>query len=661
MLKRLHYISVQLPALLLVLACGLVACGCSSDTDEPQPGPDPAREVVGTLGFYINMGDTFGSSRAGTSRTSRTPTDGPYDPGSGYENYIDFNGGDVHLYAFTGNNTENTGKENVLYQEITGITVIPVEPYESDPTIIKRYYYVTFPVTREFKEYFEKNSLKLVMLANWGTYPHVAARPEASGSSTAAETDALQPDAATIKDLVTSSDAAVMEYSYRSPVTPSTLGTGEGKHLIPLFGVNDFGIVTDLVSGSAKWLGTLNLLRAFAKVEVYDAPDSPVHIKAAYITRHKTKLYKAPKNVFDEGDYVKGSYGPDYGNAPSVPADPEDLTDRYSGSNDFESIDRIPMEKIAIPSDSEDGDGANDADSRHRFVVYVPEYRNVLNGSKRSDDARMRIRLEYDEKELDENGQQKQYYIDIAEYKFSNATQKSEVENYLNVCRNYWYKFEIKKTTRIMNVVADIQPYAEINLNPPFGLDRDNEGHIVIKRYDDGTYDILDDEGNTVRKDKDGDVVIKVFSDGTLLCRETVYKDYIHDHSEVDYVYPFEKDYSGGNMIIIRQISSGGTFHGDIDKDHDHGVDDRPMFILDKKGDFYYVIYDSEGKQTLSPNDSKGDKILQVNGFQFRNKDDMRKYIGSYVVELEDGTQELRYYKDGSRLDWDEGVPESMK
>lgn len=39
----------------------------------------------------------------------------------------------------------------------------------------------------------------------------------------------------------------------------------------------------------------------------------------------------------------------------------------------------------------------------------------------------------------------------------------------------------------------------------------------------------------------------------------------------------------------------------------------------------------------------------------------MRKYIGSYVVELEDGTQELRYYKDGSRLDWDEGVPESMK
>lgn len=459
MLKRLHYISVQLPALLLVLACGLVACGCSSDTDEPQPGPDPAREVVGTLGFYINMGDTFGSSRYGTSRT---PTDGPYDPGSGYENYIDFNGGDVHLYAFTGNNTENTEKKNVLYQEITGITVIPVEPYESDPTVIKRYYYVTFPVTREFKEYFEKNHLKLVMLANWGTYPEVAARPDASGSSTAAETDALQPDAATIKDLVTESDAAVMEYSYRSPVTPSTLGTGEGKHLIPLFGVSDFGTVTDLVSGSAKWLGTLNLLRAFAKVEVYDAPDSPVHIKAAYITRHKTKLYKAPKNVFDEGDYVKGSYDPDYGNAPSVPADTEDPTDRYSGSNDFESIDKIPMEKIAIPSDSDDGngDGANNTDSRHRFVVYVPEYRNVLlNNSPRPDVDRMRIGLEYDNNA--------EFYIEFATYKDNETTGKSEADTYLNVCRNYWYQFEITKDREVKVYVV---PYAVKSLEPGFGL-----------------------------------------------------------------------------------------------------------------------------------------------------------------------------------------------
>ena len=37
----------------------------------------------------------------------------------------------------------------------------------------------------------------------------------------------------------------------------------------------------------------------------------------------------------------------------------------------------------------------------------------------------------------------------------------------------------------------------------------------------------------------------------------------------------------------------------------------------------------------------------------------MRKYIGSYVVLKSDGTEELRYYKDGSVLDWNIGVPET--
>lgn len=480
MLKHLHYISVQLPALLLVLACGLVACGCSSDTDEPQPGPDPAREVVGTLGFYINMGDTFGTSRSGTSRT---PTDGPYDPGAGYENYIDIDGHDIHIYAFTGNTVATENTKNILYQEITDITVVPIDPYESDPTVIKRYYYVTFPVTREFKDHFEANSLKLVMLANWGTYPAVAPRPAASGSSTGAETTGLQPDVATIEDLVTKSDAAVMDYDYNSPVTPSTLGPGEGKHLIPLFGVKDFGTVKDLVSGSAKWLGTLNLLRALAKVEVYDAPDSPVHIRAAYITRHKTKLYKAPKKVFNEEDYVKGKYAEDYGDAPSIPADSEDPTDKYDAQRDFESSDAIQMEKIDILSESDNetanpGSDGIDADSRrHRFIIYVPEYRNVLlNGSKRDDASRMRIRLDYDDNES--------AYIEFATYKENTATGKSEVDQHFNVCRNYWYQFEI---TKDREVKVQVVPYSVRKLNPGFGLNNaadytpiyDDDGQIL--------------------------------------------------------------------------------------------------------------------------------------------------------------------------------------
>lgn len=209
--------------------------------------------------------------------------------------------------------------------------------------------------------------------------------------------------------------------------------------------------------------------------------------------------------------------------------------------------------------------------------------------------------------------------------------------------------------------VADVQPYAEVVVKPPYGLDRDEDGNIVLKRYEDGTYDVLDN-GETVTYDKDGDVVVKKFKDGTFLCVEKVYKDYIHGSSEVDYEYEFEKDIDG-NMIIIRQISTGGLLHGDVEN-HEHDENDRPLFVLDKNGDFQIVSYDDQGNPTYTDKDiinGDGAEIIQANGYQFRKADDMARYIGSYVVRKTDGTEELRYYKDGSVLDWEEGVPEKLR
>lgn len=209
--------------------------------------------------------------------------------------------------------------------------------------------------------------------------------------------------------------------------------------------------------------------------------------------------------------------------------------------------------------------------------------------------------------------------------------------------------------------VADVQPYAEVVVKPPYGLDRDENGNIVLKRYEDGTYDVLDN-GKTVTYDKDGDVVVKKFKDGTFLCVEKVYKDYIHGSSEVDYEYEFEKDIDG-NMIVIRQISTGGLLHGDVEH-HEHDEDDRPLFVLDKKGDFHMVSYDTQNNPSYSDTDifrGDGAEIIQANGYQFRKADDMARYIGSYIVRKTDGTEELRYYKDGRTLDWEEGVPEKLR
>lgn len=216
----------------------------------------------------------------------------------------------------------------------------------------------------------------------------------------------------------------------------------------------------------------------------------------------------------------------------------------------------------------------------------------------------------------------------------------------------------------IIKAIADIQPYAEVIVKPPFGLDRDSDGNIVVNRYDDGTYDILDN-GDKVWKDPDGDDVLKKFDDGSILCREIVYKDYIHDDTEVDYIFYFEKDRPGGNMVIIREKSAGGQFHSDVptDDSHKHGTDDRPLFILDKEGDFYKVYYDDDGKPTLSRYDYDGAEIIQASGYQFRKEQNqpMEKYIGTYLVKTEDGEEQLRYYLDGRPLDMDKGTEGLMK
>lgn len=211
-----------------------------------------------------------------------------------------------------------------------------------------------------------------------------------------------------------------------------------------------------------------------------------------------------------------------------------------------------------------------------------------------------------------------------------------------------------------MDFVADVQPYSSVKLDPLYGLERDPNGNIIVERYPDGTYDVVDN-GEIVKKDADGDEVIKTFTDGSLYCKEEVLKDYLHGGNEIDYVYYFEKDYSGGNMIIMRRLSSGGTYHGDDLPDHDHDFDDRAMFVLTKEGEFRYVTYDDDGIAHYSDRDMHGDLIIQANGYQFRKENEMAKYIGSYVVLLSDGkTEELRYYKDGSTLDWETGVPSDI-
>lgn len=575
------------------LLCGLLlTAACSSDSDTPVSVEE--EQAGTTMGIYIKVGN----SASGTeSRAAIPPSDGNYDPGTAYENYIDLSSEtpDLRIYLFT--------TDNKLISELHKPKLDVVA---SNPAY--RTYELTFRVDTIFPDPYSKPSFKVVMLANWRTYP---------------EKESLTPGETTIDQLVKSAEA-VAEYI----PTGATLTRDQR---IPMFGVNEYTDVTFYNDKPVVHSDPLYLLRAYAKIEIYDAEGTISPIKSVKLTGYNTYAYKAPLGVTHQSQYVK--FGPE---------------------NDYVVIPSIPDNSTTGQSISIEGFSTTANGAGKHFVIYVPEYKNVgIDEKKRS-----HIDVTY----ADGNT----FTINFKHYQIPSAD--IQEASPFDILRNYWYKFSVKRNESSLSWIADIQPYAEVKLDPFFGLDRDADGNIILKWHDDGTYDVVVDH-EKVTKDKDGDLVIHRFADGSLLCKEVVLKDYIHDDShEKDYEYVFEKDSSGGNMVILRQESTGGQLHGEEVPVHEHGLNDRPLFVLDKKGAYHYVEYSESvdgkpGKPTLSPVDTRGDTIVQANGFQFRNVDDMKKYMGTYVVKINIGTEadpefieELRYYKTAETLDWDTGT-----
>lgn len=253
----------------------------------------------------------------------------------------------------------------------------------------------------------------------------------------------------------------------------------------------------------------------------------------------------------------------------------------------------------------------------------------------------------------------------------------TEMKEMTDLPRNTHVVVQFTLTPRGLSAVACVQPYAEQKVAPFFGLARDKDGNLIRKYEDDGTfwadnprYPDKDPDNPLIWEDIDGDQILKQFKDGSLLCLETMYRDWIHDETEVDHAYVFEKNQPGGNMVIIRQKTPTDTSSDPLDTKpgHEHGVDDRPLFVkftlafLQRNGisqdsipvgTHVRCIYDDNGKVSFSRRDKDGDLILQANGFQFRNSPEMGKWMDTYLVEhvKEDGSKVLKVKdRDGNVL-----------
>jgi len=398
---------------LTLCAAAVLSVSCSSHDAEIPVAPVTGPEAGYMAGFII----TLDSGEGAMSRlASRTPSTGDYEAGTASENYIDIDGKDFKILFFDNQDKYIGALENVL-------VII-----ESNDGLMKRYRVNgTVPVSvvedagREFK---------MMMLANWHhSYPQMS-----EGMSL---------------DEVASSAAAVYPFDYK---LDQSVGA---QRPIPMFGVSDLITGLEFSPGWNTDLGTLHMLRAYAKVRVRAGAGS-LPITSVQLTRGNSSGYCAPIGVSRQSDYVHGRYDRDYWRIPSIPADATVKTDIEFVNNSGEWTLYVP-EFVNLGSDA----------------LGNPDPRNPLEASQRA-----RVKVTFD-------GHTRPEYVDFKYYDTppAHAGEDAKVGDHFDLLRNTVYDFTVRKLIgdAEVEVEVDIQPYAEQVLKPDFGLMRDEQGDLMIK------------------------------------------------------------------------------------------------------------------------------------------------------------------------------------
>lgn len=270
-LKRLLHRPFAPAVLLAVLS------GCGGDV---MPGGDdvgiPENNVY-RAGFNIVVSEAGNTS---ATRSSRTP-EGDYDPGKGYENYIDIENRDFRFMFF--------GEDN---KYISSLNVESVLPMTSGPT--SKTYYVLGEITGDIDKIYDKY-VKILAVANWGDDIY--------------DSFDFEPGVTTIDDVC---ERAVYEYS------PGFVP--DAGNLIPLYGITNAVKLKFDALNLAK-AGTIHMLRAYAKVDVElsAADEGKNTLESVKLVNYSSRGYCAPSGIYVQNDYVHNEYFADYANNPHIP------------------------------------------------------------------------------------------------------------------------------------------------------------------------------------------------------------------------------------------------------------------------------------------------------------------------------------------------------
>lgn len=398
-MNRLRHITQLIAALLTVL---LVA-SCQKEISL-EPWTDTEDESQTFLTFDITLP---------AISDTRTPSSGEYDNGTAeWENYINIHN-DLHFYIFDGN--ENGANAQFLASLNPLATVIEQDETDNRGSNYKRY------KVRSIVQQKLTPPFRLVALANCGegNYPTV----DANGNLKLGSTNITN-----LSQLATS-----LTYTMSEPIAKL-----DANNLIPMFGVSK---ITELAKiGDDTNIGRIDLLRAWAKVDVMSA-DETNDLASVTLHNYNTCGLVCPTSVYERSHYVHDDWDNDYVGHISLPSSPGiQLSEHPFSIHHTTTLTR----------------GDNTTVSRNVYTLYIPEYRNLIEGTTTLQENYSYITLGF------EGADTRSFRLDFRHYPEG---------AYFDIERNNYYKYTVRRNDFDVEIAVDVVPYIGVNLEPDFGFD----------------------------------------------------------------------------------------------------------------------------------------------------------------------------------------------
>lgn len=241
----------------------------------------------------------------------------------------------------------------------------------------------------------------------------------------------------------------------------------EDDSLIPMFGVLHTtlkGYSNDIFNqGNPMDLGTVNLLRSVVKIEIIDNSESEiVEITSIELNKRNTRGYLLPT--------------------------------LYKGINTNQvNSPNIPVEAGVTNPAGYTATGLKFKRTDNKYVVYIPERKLADNIADRLDIV---VNIRY-------NNFDDKRYIALAPYDENKNPYKPNdgwPDEWKALLRNHIYRFIINSITADPNLdlVVDVQPFSNVELSVDLGLERTEDGYIIVR-------------------DSNGNIIKYIRTDGSIL------------------------------------------------------------------------------------------------------------------------------------------------